>query len=165
MEICPGCKQGHLKMVKSDLLRLTDKTNLKTFMRYYYLHLGFQTVMAIRLCSHVYNKGFYRLAGILRIKFHARFGIDIVPGAKIGFGLRLEHPTGIVIGRGVIIGENLTIMHNVTIGQKHILESVTHKSPQIGSNVTIGCGAVLLGGMKIKNNTIIKAGSFLVGKD
>lgn len=71
------------------------------------------------------------------------------------------HPIGIVISKAAKIGYNCTIYQNVTIGSK------TQKSgnyspknyPQIGNNVTIYAGAVILGGITIGNNAIIGANS------
>jgi serine O-acetyltransferase len=91
------------------------------------------------------------------------YGADIVPGAIIGMGLRIEHPSGIVIGRGAVIGDDFTIMHNVTIGQKEIDLNGLGVSPQISDGVTIAAGATLVGPVYVKANVFIKTGSLIIG--
>jgi len=73
----------------------------------------------------------------------------------------IPHPTGIVIAKSVKMGENCTVFQNVTIGVKGKGQKET---PVIGNNVIIGAGAVILGNVKIKDNTTVKANSLVVGK-
>lgn len=54
------------------------------------------------------------------------------------------------------IGSNFRCYHNVTLGQKG------GKIPTIGNNVTISCGASVLGGVTIGNNVVIGAGCVIV---
>lgn len=85
-------------------------------------------------------------------------GIDILPGARIGSGFRIEHPVGIVIGAKAVIGRNCTILQNVTIGTRQILaDAYDDKFPIIGNNVTIGCNSTLLGGIEIQDDVTIGA--------
>lgn len=60
---------------------------------------------------------------------------------KIGGGIKMEHPHGSHIN-AERIGINLSIKHNVTIGVNK------GKRPTIGNNVSIACGACVLGGGK-----------------
>ena len=54
------------------------------------------------------------------------------------------------------IGKNCWINQQVTIGFKNA------KSPIIGDNVRISCGAKILGGIKIGNNAIIGANAVVI---
>ena len=74
---------------------------------------------------------------------------------KIGGGIKMEHPHGSHIN-AERIGINLSIKHNVTIGMNK------GKRPIIGNNVSIACGACVLGGGKIGNNVIIGANSVVI---
>jgi len=74
---------------------------------------------------------------------------------KIGKGLHIPHPIGIVINGKAKIGDYCTIMQQVTIGNK--LED--EKVPEIGNNVFIGAGAKIIGDIKIEDNVIIGANS------
>jgi len=115
---------------------------------------------------------FHRIAHLLyklNLKFIARFisqiarfltGIEIHPGAKIGQKLFIDHGMGIVIGETAEIGNNCTIYHGVTLGGtgKH----KTKRHPTVGNNVIIGCGAKVLGPIKIGNGSKIGAGAVVL---
>ena len=73
-------------------------------------------------------------------------------GARIGAGLRLIHPTNVMIGASVEIGENCLIFHDVTLGTGHI-----PGTPKIGNNVDIYPGARVLGGIVIGDRSLIGA--------
>ena len=80
-------------------------------------------------------------------------GVDISPGAQIAPGLLLSHGTGLVIGESARIGEDATILHQVTIGAPDT--GRLDEMPDIGRDVYIGAGAVLIGGIKLGDNVII----------
>jgi serine O-acetyltransferase len=90
-------------------------------------------------------------------------GIDILPGAVIGDGLRIDHPVGIVIGAGAKIGRGCIVLQNVTIGTRY-LDSTDYNNefPVIGNNVTIGAGAVILGGVLIGDDCTVGANSVIL---
>ena len=87
----------------------------------------------------------------------ARFltGIEIHPGAKIGRRLFIDHGMGIVIGETASIGNDCTIYHGVTLGGTGKDKYKRH--PDLGDNVMVGCGAKILGPIKIGNNVKIGA--------
>lgn len=74
---------------------------------------------------------------------------------KIGGGIKMEHPHGSHIN-AERIGINLSIKHNVTIGVNK------GKRPTIGNNVSIACGACVLGGVKIGDNVKIGANCVVI---
>src|ERR1700722_6141687 len=71
-------------------------------------------------------------------------GSDIHPDAKIGNGLRLPHPNGVIIHQDAKIGDDCLIMQQVTIGQL-----AEDGAPIIGSGVYMGAGAKVLGKISI----------------
>lgn len=115
---------------------------------------------------------FYRIAHFfsnLKLKLIARFisqfarfltGIEIHPGAKIGKRLFIDHGMGIVIGETTTIGDNCTIYHGVTLGGTGKDKYKRH--PDLGNNVVVGCGAKVLGPIKIGNNVKIGANSVVL---
>lgn len=54
------------------------------------------------------------------------------------------------------IGENFSCIHCTTLGKKD------GRRPIIGNNVTIGCHAAVIGGVRIGDNVTIGAGSVVV---
>jgi serine O-acetyltransferase len=90
-------------------------------------------------------------------------GIDILPGASIGDGLRIDHPVGIVVGAGSRIGKNCILLQNVTIGTRYVdSEKYNNEFPDIGDSVTIGAGAVILGGIKLGAGCMVGANSVIL---
>lgn len=73
-------------------------------------------------------------------------------GARIGAGLRLIHPTNVLIGRNVEIGEDCLIFNDVTLGTGQ-----RPGMPKIGNNVVIYPGARVLGGVVIGDYSLIGA--------
>lgn len=64
---------------------------------------------------------------------------------------------GIFISAGAKIGSNAVIFHQVTIGSKTLKDSKGFGAPVIGQNVYIGCGAKIIGNVRIGNNVRIGA--------
>ena len=82
---------------------------------------------------------------------------DIHPGAKLGEGLRMPHPTGVVIHRDAILGANCLIMQQVTIGQL-----AGAAAPILGANVYVGAGAKILGAVTIGDGARIGANAVVL---
>lgn len=101
---------------------------------------------------------FLRKFAVLRHRFWSIVtGADIPINCKIGGGLLLPHPNGIVIHSGGIIGPNCLIFQQVTIGSRG-----DGGLPVIGGNVDIGAGARILGGLIIGCHSRIGANSVVL---
>lgn len=74
------------------------------------------------------------------------FGCYLSPEARIGAGLILPHPVGVVIGEGSVIGEDVTIYQNVTLGRRSAHDA---RYPSLEDGVTVYAGATLLGGITV----------------
>lgn len=81
-------------------------------------------------------------------------GFD-VPREKLGGGLFIQHGYCTDLS-AKSIGENCWINQRVTLGYKG------DECPTIGNNVSIGVGAVVLGGVKVGNNVRIGANAIVV---
>jgi len=77
---------------------------------------------------------------------------------KIGGGLLLPHPNGIIIHPRVTIGVNCLIFQQVTLGTGGTFQGV----PIIGGHVDIGAGAKILGGITIGNHVRIGANAVVL---
>lgn len=91
-----------------------------------------------------------------------KYGLYISSNAIIGNGLKLPHPTGIVIGNGVIIGSNVMIFQHVTLGGARIGDYQDNNYPSIGNNVVIFAGAVIVGKITIGDNATIGANAVVL---
>ncbi len=87
-------------------------------------------------------------------------GIEIHPGAQIGKGVFIDHGMGVVIGETAIIGDYALIYQGVTLGGTGKESGKRH--PTLGENVVVGAGAKELGNIQIGNNVRIGAGSVLL---
>ena len=84
-------------------------------------------------------------------------GADIPLGTRIGGGLLLPHPTGVVIHPAAVLGPNCLIMSGVTIGA-----SRNGGVPVFGGGVDIGTGAKILGPVRIGDHAQIGANAVIV---
>lgn len=75
---------------------------------------------------------------------------------EIGGGFVAHHPYSTVLNAKKI-GENFVCCHLTTLGY-----GKDKGLPTIGDNVAIGCGATIIGNVKIGNNVKIGAGSVVV---
>lgn len=122
---------------------------------------GLHAILIYRGTHWLWKHKFYLLARI--ISQIARFltGIEIHPGAKIGYGFMIDHGMGVVIGETTEIGNNVTLYHDVTLGGRKFYDEngkkLVKRHPTLGDNVTIGSGAQILGPIRIGNN--VKVGS------
>ena len=79
---------------------------------------------------------------------------EIHLNSEIGGGLRLTHPTGIIIHPGAKIGVNCMIFHQVTLAGPVVL----------GGHVDVGAGAKLIGPLVVGDHARIGANA-VVTKD
>ena len=85
-------------------------------------------------------------------------GADIPLAARIGGGVILPHPNGIVIHPDAVIGPNCLIFQQVTIG----LVRASPEAPKIGAGVDIGAGARILGPVVVGDGAQIGANAVVV---
>lgn len=98
------------------------------------------------------------LSRFYHVKLMRRYGIHITEGTKIGKGLRIAHPSSIVITL-CTIGNNFTVYQNCTIGQKFWKSGLF---PTIGNNVTMYANSSVIGAVNVSDNVTIGAGAILL---
>jgi serine O-acetyltransferase len=96
------------------------------------------------------------------IKLRHRFwsilsGSDIDLGVRVGVGVQLPHPNGVVIHPDAEIGDGCMIMQQVTLGQL-----ATRGAPRLGRNVYVGAGAKVLGGVVVGDKAAIGANAVVL---
>jgi serine O-acetyltransferase len=99
-----------------------------------------------------------RRLALLRHRFWSVVtGADIPLNCRLGGGLLLPHPNGIVIHPGATVGVNCLIFQQVTIGA-----GGRPGVPRIGGHVDIGAGAKILGGVTVGDHARIGANAVVL---
>jgi serine O-acetyltransferase len=83
-------------------------------------------------------------------------GADIPLTCKIGGGLLLPHPNGVVLHSDCEVGVNCLIFQQVTLGYRR------EGAPRIGGHVDIGAGAVLIGKIVVGDHARIGANALVL---
>ncbi len=84
-------------------------------------------------------------------------GADIPLNCRLGVGLLLPHPNGIVIHPDVEVGPNCLIFQQVTLGA-----GGGEGFPIIGGHVDIGAGAKVLGAVRVGDHARIGANAVVL---
>jgi serine O-acetyltransferase len=98
-----------------------------------------------------------KIYGILKFVIKIINRIEIDRTTEIGADLHIIHTENISIHPEAVIGSRCSIMHGVTIGT-----NMFDGCPKIGNDVFIGCGASILGNIKIGSGARIAANSLVV---
>ncbi|WP_210245888.1 serine O-acetyltransferase [Rhizobium straminoryzae] len=122
---------------------------------------GVHAVLAHRVAHFYWTTDERDLALALKAVFGRAFSTDIHPAARFGKGIWLDHGLGFVVGETAIIGDDVSIWHGVTLGST-LKDSGERRHPRLGSGVTVGADAVLLGGIDIGAGAVIAAGSVVL---
>ena len=121
---------------------------------------GFEATLIHRFAHELYQARIPYLPRALSEYAHARTGIDIHPGAKIGASFFIDHGTGVVIGESAVLGDRVKVYQGVTLGALSVKRSLSGRKrhPTIEDDVVIYAGATVLGG-----DTVIGRGSMVGG--
>jgi len=120
---------------------------------------GYQALVAHRMAHALVRHGVPLLPAVCRRWAIAACGVDILPRADLGGGCIIAHGIGLVVGGRTVIGEDCTLLHGVTLGEARFDEL---DCPRLGHRVTVGAGAIVLGGITIGDDALIGAGSVVV---
>ncbi len=121
---------------------------------------GFHALVLYRIAHYLHVRGFRLIARMISALGRFFTGIEIHPGAKIGYGVFIDHGTGVVIGETTEIGNNVTIYQGATLGGTGKDKGKRH--PTVESGVMISAGAKVLGPITIGKNAKIGAGSVVL---
>jgi serine O-acetyltransferase len=148
--------------LKEDYAVATAKpSKLIQIFRFALVSPGFRAVVILRLQLLIESKGMIRTALFISQFNQFMTGAEFIPGLRIGPGLVIRHPTGIVIGNGVSIGKKCVLQHGVTIGVTRVGLNPSTQYPKIGDEVTIGTHAVIVGAVKVGDRSTIGALTYL----
>ena len=123
-------------------------------------YTGFHALVLYRVAHFFHVRGFRLLARMISSVGRFFTGIEIHPGAKIGYGVFIDHGTGVVIGETTEIGNNVTIYQGATLGGTG--KETGKRHPTLESGVMVSAGAKVLGPITIGRNAKIGAGSVVL---
>jgi serine O-acetyltransferase len=122
---------------------------------------GLHAIWAHRLSHQLWQRPGLRVAARLLSQLSRSLtGVEIHPGAVIGRRFFIDHGMGVVIGETAEVGDDVMIYHGVTLGGRSLRREKRH--PTVGSRVTIGAGARILGPVYIGDDVQIGANSVVV---
>jgi len=118
---------------------------------------GLEAIAVYRLAHELVRLGVPYLPRMMTELAHAKTGIDIHPGARIGPGFFIDHGTGVVIGETCDIGEGVKLYQGVTLGALsfdrdgtgELVHGAYKRHPTLGDNVVVYANATILGGLTI----------------
>ena len=117
-----------------------------------------EAIAVQRLAHELYLDNIPLIPRIMTEWAHARTGMDLHPGARIGASFVVDHCTGTVVGETAIIGNHVKMYQGVGLVAKSLAAGQAlrgHKRhPTIEDRVTVYAGATIMGG-----DTVIGEGS------
>jgi serine O-acetyltransferase len=128
---------------------------------------GFLTVFLFRLAQGFRERSWSTTANLLRRLNILVSGSELSPEARVGPGLFLPHPLGVVIGTGVAIGRDVTLYQGVTLGARRGSPGEGPGSPEtaypvLADRVTVYPHALILGGIHVGEAAVILGNAVVV---
>ena len=142
-----------LELIKSDYFRMVGRKDpfIKMFL-YTFYEPSFKFMFWHRISAFKRKNPLWFISKLLHRRYMFKYGIMIASSTKIGYGLFLGHPSGIIIRNNVNLSQFTTIGSNLK------------GAAIIGDNVYIGPSCSLIERVVIAKNALIGAGS-IVTKD
>lgn len=117
-----------------------------------------EAIAVQRLAHELYLDNIPLIPRIMTEWAHARTGMDLHPGARIGTHFFVDHCTGTVVGETAIIGHHVKMYQGVGLVAKSLAAGQAlrgqKRHPTIEDRVTVYAGATIIGG-----DTVVGEGS------
>ncbi|MGH8492645.1 MAG: serine O-acetyltransferase [Moraxellaceae bacterium] len=136
------------------------RLNVFRALKHLLFNLAVQTLLIYRISHRVIDIPF---AGVHFAFVFSWIGqlissCHINPRARIGGGLHMPHPTGVVIGEGCVIARRVTIFQGVTLGKKADIGGY----PAIDEGAVLYAGACVIGDVTIGKGAVVGANSVVL---
>lgn len=127
--------------------------------------MGFRAMMLYRIGNWCRKHKLGPIGGICERLMRHLCLCWISTKSDIKGGLKIVHGIGLVIGDGTSIGRNCDVRQNSTLGGNFSKVGPDGRmQPLLGDNVSVGAGAVILGPVRVGDNSVIGANA-VVTKD
>jgi serine O-acetyltransferase len=117
-----------------------------------------EAIAVQRLAHELYLDNVPLIPRIMTEWAHARTGMDLHPGARIGTHFFVDHCTGTVVGETAVIGNHVKMYQGVGLVAKSLAAGQAlrgqRRHPTIEDRVTVYAGATIIGG-----DTVVGEGS------
>jgi serine O-acetyltransferase len=159
-----GTLAGALNLFAMDACRwvrpeeVADRSEVNTWVvaRLLYHYPSLRAMAWFRLATLMHRRRVKLLPGILQRRLLRQYGLELVPGTKIGGGLYIAHTVGCVIVVE-LMGSNVSLMGSVTFGRRKQL-----RWPVVGDNAFFGAGCRVLGPVDIGAHAVIGANAVVL---
>jgi serine O-acetyltransferase len=125
----------------------------KNYHEIIFCYPGLEAVSIYRIAHEVLLLGIPLIPRMMTEHAHAKTGVDIHPGARIGQGFFIDHGTGVVIGETCDIGTNVKLYQGVTLGALSFPRDASgniirgmKRHPSLEDEVVVYANATILGG-------------------
>ena len=157
-----GDRPGFLACCRADLASLADVKGTRWPSAAGLLDVlslpGAWAAIVFRAASALHHAGVRPLSRMLYFLNVVLFSCDIAPGTRIGPGLALPHPVGVVVGGGASLGRRARLFRSVVIGGT-MFQAIDGPMPVIGDECWLLDGARVFGPVTIGEACILGAGS------
>ncbi len=118
---------------------------------------GLEAITVYRVAHELHGLGVPFIPRMMTELAHAKTGIDIHPGARIGPAFFIDHGTGVVIGETCDIGRGVKLYQGVTLGALSftkdddggLLRGGYKRHPTLDDGVIVYANATILGGQTV----------------
>jgi serine O-acetyltransferase len=120
-------------------------------------------VVAFRVANHLGNRGLPRVALAISLLAQTLTGAEIGWTAKIGPGLVLNHPLGVILADGCVVGRNVRVGAAVILGYTSGGRQGSDRGcPTIGDNVEIWARATIAGPISVGDGARVGASAVVL---
>jgi serine O-acetyltransferase len=133
-----------------------DRASAKPLLLDAIVRIGFQMLIAIRFMGLLDGAHCTVLARIVSRFIRHAYGAEIHWKARFDDGIAIVHGHGLVVGHAVVVGGGCILFQGVTLGEGTSPDGRVG-SPQLGREVHVGPGAVLLGPISVGDRSKIMA--------
>src|ERR1051325_2763841 len=145
--------------IRADIRRLIDgEPDRLTKLGLLFFNLGLHAVLLYRFSHWLSVHHLDAIAVVAGYCNSLLTGAQISPRAKIGKGLVIYHPQGMVIGATSTIGDFCTLTQTNMIGQRY----GRNDRPVIGDHFYVGAGAKIMGTIRIGSHVRVGANAVVL---
>jgi len=142
------------EIIKKDMT--ANRVGLKKFLVSLVVPNGFNAILWMRFYQFLEK---HRIPTFLpyRYLYHVH-SLEFAEGVKIGGGLGLPHPRGLLFCKNTQVGEHTVLNGNVRFTLR------AGSAPKLGSHCLVGDGVIFLGVSEIGDHCVVGAGSVVTKK-